>query len=939
MARQNSLAASGEFGSSYVNQWVVGVRADVDAYQLARRVGPIESVSDFSQAMQGSQIWKFAQSSGGTEGQSVTPAQMIQKFEELKSQGLITYYFSGNNNLERETHAFVPNDALFNRQWFLQNKGQTGGKAGIDLNLAPVWQQGLTGNGVIVGVIDDGLQWLHPDINANAWQNPGDPIDGIDNDANGFIDDFVGWNFRNNTNNPAPITTDDGHGTAVGGIIGARGGNSVGVTGGAPNAKLLGLSLIGGGVTDPLADFKSLTYQVDDYVDIFNNSWGFVNTSKNMVFDPLSTLAMRYGSENGRDGKGTIYVFSAGNSRAEGALTTYSSLTNNPYSIAVAALDHNGVVTSYSNAGASVFITGPSSETAADGMVTTDLTADWGYNDGSEGVGPDYTTSFNGTSASGPAVSGAIALLLEANPELTYRDVQEIIAQSARRTDVGNATWKQNGGGFWVSEDYGFGLMDTAKAVELAKGWKNLSPQVAFNGKLETIVNGVVPDGFSFLTRSSIIDRNVRMEWTSVSVDITTAFRGDLLIELTSPSGTTVTLAAPRGDANPNYSYTFWTPFFRGESSAGEWKLTVRDMLTGDIATLNRFQISVLGTDPSIPFGQQPLPTVPPVTGTFLPGSSGLLVDRNSSSNSASLVSVGTGVGLQGTVRVMNSLTGFISFEVAPYGPNFGGGVNAVQTDLTGDGVMDLVTVPASGGGALIKVYDGFTGAEVASFFAFDPSFQGGASIAAGDIDGDGRNDIIVAAGAGGAPHVRVFSGAGLQPIANFFAYDPSFRGGSSVAAGDINGDGRADIIVGAGMGGGPHVYVFDGLTQAPIASFFAYDPAFRGGVNVSAGDFNGDGLVEVITAPAFAGGPHIKIFDITAGNALIGSFMADDPNLNQTGGRVSVKDVTGDGRDDIVYANGPGVRSRVRVFNGTDLALLNEYQPFGDDTGGVFVG
>ena len=138
--------------------------------------------------------------------------------------------------------------------------------------------------------------------------------------------------------------------------------------------------------------------------------------------------------------------------------------------------------------------------------------------------------------------------------------------------------------------------------------------------------------------------------------------------------------------------------------------------------------------------------------------------------------------------------------------------------------------------------------------------------MAAGDVNGDGQTDIITGAGPGGGPHVRVFDGASLAEIRSFLAYQcdpvagPCFGGGVSVAAGDVNGDGRADIVTGAGPGGGPHVRVFDGATGAELAGFFAYDPAFTGGVLVAAGDVNGDGLAEIITGRGAGGGPHVSV-------------------------------------------------------------------------------
>src|SRR5205823_4303799 len=132
--------------------------------------------------------------------------------------------------------------------------------------------------------------------------------------------------------------------------------------------------------------------------------------------------------------------------------------------------------------------------------------------------------------------------------------------------------------------------------------------------------------------------------------------------------------------------------------------------------------------------------------------------------------------------------------------------------------------------------------------FVYDPRFTGGVRVAAGDVNADGYPDIICAAGPGGGPNIIVVSGKDHSALYNFFAFDMNFTGGCYIAAGDVNGDGYADIIVGADAGGGPNVTVFSGRDRSPLLSFFPYDPHFTGGVRVVAGDVNGDGLADIIT-------------------------------------------------------------------------------------------
>src|SRR3989338_9388979 len=185
-------------------------------------------------------------------------------------------------------------------------------------------------------------------------------------------------------------------------------------------------------------------------------------------------------------------------------------------------------------------------------------------------------------------------------------------------------------------------------------------------------------------------------------------------------------------------------------------------------------------------------------------------------------------------------------FKIFPYGQSFSGGVAAAVGALDGDRRPEIVTVTARSGGARVRIHNSRGQLIRPEFPAYDPRFQGGASVAVGDLDGDGQGEIVIGAGPGGGPHVRVFDGNGNLKLSGFFAYDPRFRGGVRVAAGDLNGDGKAEIVTRAGPGGGPHVRVFDGGGR-PQSGFFAFESTGRGGVEVGAADTNGDGISEVL--------------------------------------------------------------------------------------------
>jgi hypothetical protein len=254
------------------------------------------------------------------------------------------------------------------------------------------------------------------------------------------------------------------------------------------------------------------------------------------------------------------------------------------------------------------------------------------------------------------------------------------------------------------------------------------------------------------------------------------------------------------------------------------------------------------------------------------------------------------------------------------------------------DGLADIVVGAGPGGGPHVKAFDGDTLAEARSFSAYDATFAGGVRVAAGDVNGDGTADIITGAGPGAGPHVKVFDGRSHEELASFFAYGAGFAGGVFVAAGDVNGDGRDDIITGAGAGApGGHVKVFDGRTGGVLMSFVAY-PNFLGGVNVGAGDVNGDGLSDIITgAGSGAAGGHVKVFNGRTGGEHL-SFLA----FPGFGGGVTVAagDVNSDGRDDIIVGAGPGAPGgHVKVFDGRTGSESASFFAF-DPTfaGGVFV-
>ncbi len=314
---------------------------------------------------------------------------------------------------------------------------------------------------------------------------------------------------------------------------------------------------------------------------------------------------------------------------------------------------------------------------------------------------------------------------------------------------------------------------------------------------------------------------------------------------------------------------------------------------------------------------------------------------------------VGAGSGAPPLARAYEAETGALKFEKQPFDSGFTGGVRVGTGDIDHDGIPDLIAAAGPGGGPRVVIYSGKTGEQLSgplgSFYAYDPAFTGGVYATAGDVDGDGYHDLITAAGAGGTPHVKVYSGYSGELIASFHAFDTGFRGGATVMAADFTGDGKAELVVGAGTGGGPNVRVFDLNTgnplPPPLGSFYAFDKSFTGGVEVGTdvltGDVTGDGRADLVVGRGAGAGSLVRVFDGQTGNQ-VREFSPFGAGMT-AGVRVATAFVDDDRYADIVVGTGAGVTAQVKVFSGATSAELaspmSAYTPFGTAfTGGLFV-
>ena len=322
------------------------------------------------------------------------------------------------------------------------------------------------------------------------------------------------------------------------------------------------------------------------------------------------------------------------------------------------------------------------------------------------------------------------------------------------------------------------------------------------------------------------------------------------------------------------------------------------------------------------------------------------------------------GAGQGGSQAVLRGPDGTITQNVTPFGADFTGGVRVASGDFNGDGTIDLVAGTGPGSASLVRVLDGKTGAELFSVAPFEATFTGGVFVTAGDINQDGVPELIITPDQGGGPRVQVFDGVGFAKIADFFGItDPTFRGGARAGIADINGDGFGDLIVSAGFGGGPRVAVWTGTSFAAgmtptklIDDIFVFEDTLRNGAFVAGADINGDGFAELIAGAGPDGGPRVVAFDgmaltdATQTQTLVSSFFAGDPT-NRNGVPVAVTDYDGDGTPDLLAGTGEprpgspdvGVSSAsvypVASLSDPDPVATDMFEPFPGFVGGVFVG
>ncbi|KAK9326427.1 peptidase S8/S53 domain-containing protein [Lipomyces orientalis] len=522
-------------------------------------------------------------------------AQPVQYFEKMKTKRLYKRDLPDRYAYDRPIdssllplreieEALDIHDPLFEQQWHLMNPLQPG----HDVNVSGVWLQNITGAGVAVAIVDDGLDFDSDDLKDNFF-------------AQGSYD------FNDHVALPRPRLADDRHGTRCAGEIAAVKNNVCGL-GVAYDSKVAGIRILSKEITD-VDEALALNHKMQDN-HIYSCSWGPPDDGQSM--DAPGVLIKRAfinGVQNGRNGLGSVFVFASGNGARNGDNCNFDGYTNSIYSITVGALDRKGLHPYYSEDCSALFVVTYSSG-SGDFIHTTDV--------GKQACADNH----GGTSAAAPLAAGIFSLVLSIRPDLSWRDMQYLALQSAVKVDNTDALWQKTANGRDFSHRYGYGKLDTYAIVEAAKTFEKVKPQAWFDTPVEQ-VHTDIPFGKDGVSSSITIDRNdlvnanlERLEHVQVTVNIRHQRRGDLSVRLTSPFGTVSLLATTRVNDNSNegmVDWTFMSVAHWGESGVGTWTLTVDDKEKPDLkGTFEDWTMRIWGEaiDPSRakPF---PMPKAP----------------------------------------------------------------------------------------------------------------------------------------------------------------------------------------------------------------------------------------------------------------------------------------------------------------------------------------
>lgn len=490
-------------------------------------------------------------------------------------------------------------DEFFSYQWYIYsdsakmicNTADVDTVKGNDLNIIPLYHYTLGDNHgtQIVQVVDGGVD-KHPDIELDINSSINSMATALDpTPTEGFSDNPVQIFYR-------------GHGTAVAGIIGAKGFNDISIRGVAPTVKIAGSNWL---ESEDISKLDKV-WCSDANIAVSNNSWG-----TKYIDDFSYETIIEKASKELRGGKGRIFVFAGGNEREDFSNANLSYLINNPYVIAVSAINSENKYTSYSTPGSNILVSAYGGEhyytaptvfttfTPGKSMTQDELLDAKGPITVDEDANRSYTYAMNGSSAAAPMVSGALALVLDMCPSLSWRDIRWLIALSATKIDKNSSEWISNSASLSHNNNYGFGRINSLGMVEICKSpeYKLLPKQTitSIEGRYDT----VIPDNNTTIEKVLRIDKDMQIDWVGLTVAIDHSSAGDIVIDLISASGTISHIISTNFINFNAYKdgFRFSTVSLMSERSRGIWHIRIRDALPEDQGVLKSLKLEIRGYD------------------------------------------------------------------------------------------------------------------------------------------------------------------------------------------------------------------------------------------------------------------------------------------------------------------------------------------------------
>lgn len=488
----------------------------------------------------------------------------------------------------KETYSSILfNDPLYKDQWYLVNRNRTDGPIRLphDINVLPVWRAGIDGSGIRISVLDDGVHMHNPEVTKNY--NP-----------------LLGYDFTSLKPLRPEDVSEKSHGTYCAAIAAGVANNRYCGVGVAYGAKIGGPRVLDALITDA-QEAMALTHALD-YVDIYTASWGPKDNGKELAGPGILTqMALRKGVTQGRRGLGAIYVWAAGNGGGYHDNCNADGYASSIYTLTFGAVTDTGRSTYYSEPCAAViastYIGGshlpPTLENIAELKKKIKVVVPEPHGKCRE--------TFQGTSAAAPMASGAIALALQVNPELSWRDVQHLIIESSRIPSWSESGWSINAAGKHYHLKIGFGVLDAARMVAMARNWTSVEPLKKWSLKAIDEPRRIEPghvNTISLSVHENGMDSSgtIRcLENVLATVNITHPRRGDLEMFLISPAATVSQILTRRLDDKGThiFMWNFTTLHFWGETPFGKWSLKITDAATSTcIGFISYFSLTFLGT-------------------------------------------------------------------------------------------------------------------------------------------------------------------------------------------------------------------------------------------------------------------------------------------------------------------------------------------------------